>query len=207
MKRSLCLLMMGVGLMAARGAGAQAIPTAKGPDSFTAVGGGVALFESDYGQRLLGGGLLYTDINPEWRVGFEGEARYLRMHSDEDVTETNYLAGPRYVWRKWGVRPYAKMLFGAQRMTFPFKYAQGTFFTYAPGGGRRVRAWRPRDPQSGGLRVPGNPGLRALRPAPALRPECGHQLAAERAGTFPEERGTLAVALSRILLGRNVWWS
>jgi opacity protein-like surface antigen len=116
-------------------AGAQAIPTAKGPDSFTAVGGGIALFESDYGQRLLGGGLLYTDINPEWRVGFEGEARYLRLHTDEDVTETNYFVGPRYVLRVWGFRPYAKVLFGAERMTFPFKYATGTFFTYAPGGG------------------------------------------------------------------------
>ena len=116
-------------------AGAQAIPTAKGPDSFTAIGGGVAAFESDYGQRLLGGGLLYTDINPEWRIGFEGEARYLRIHTDENVTETNYLAGPRYVWRVWGFRPYAKFLVGAQRMTFPFKYAEGTFFTYAPGGG------------------------------------------------------------------------
>jgi hypothetical protein len=114
---------------------AQAIPAAKGPDSFTAIGGGVALFESDYGQRLLGGGLVYTDINPEWRVGFEGEARYLRLHTDEDVTETNYLAGPRYVLRVWGFRPYAKMLVGAQRMTFPFRYAQGTFFTYAPGAG------------------------------------------------------------------------
>ena len=113
----------------------QAIPTAKGPDSFTAIGGGVAMFESDYGQRLLGGALVYTDINPEWRVGFEGEARYLRIHADEDVTETNYFVGPRYVWRVWGFRPYAKFLVGAQKMTFPFHYAQGTFFTYAPGGG------------------------------------------------------------------------
>jgi hypothetical protein len=119
-------------------AAAQDIPTAKGPGSYTAIGGGLALFESDYGRRTLGGGLLYTDINPEWRFGLEGEARYLRFHTDEDVTETNYFIGPTYTRHFRGFRPYAKFLVGAQKMTFPFHYAQGTFFTYAPGAGLQL---------------------------------------------------------------------
>jgi hypothetical protein len=116
-------------------AGAQDVATAKGPGSYIAVGGGVSMFESDYGQRFLGGGLMYVDMNPEWRLGLEGEARYLRLNTDEDVTETNYLAGPTYTRRMWGFRPYAKMLVGAEKITLPFHYAQGTFFTYAPGVG------------------------------------------------------------------------
>jgi opacity protein-like surface antigen len=114
---------------------AQDIATAKGPGSYIAVGGGVSIFDSDYGRRFLGGGLIYADMNPEWRLGIEGEARYLRLHTDEDVTETNYLAGPTYTRRMWGFRPYVKLLVGVEKITLPFHYAQGTFFTYAPGGG------------------------------------------------------------------------
>jgi hypothetical protein len=114
---------------------AQDIPTAKGPGGYVALGGGISLFQSDYGHRTLGGGLLYLDMNPEWHIGLEAEARYLRLHTDENVTESNYLAGPTYTRRLWGFRPYVKLLVGAQRMTFPYKYANGTFFTYAPGGG------------------------------------------------------------------------
>jgi hypothetical protein len=121
-------------------ANAQDIATAKGPGGYFAVGGGVSMFEADYGQRALGGGLLYADMNPEWRIGFEGEARYLRLHTDEDVTETNYFVGPTYTRRFMGFRPYAKFLVGAEKITLPFHYAQGTFFTYVPGGGVQLVA-------------------------------------------------------------------
>ena len=33
------------------------------------------------------------------------------------------------------MRPYVKFLVGAGKITLPAGYAQGTFFTYAPGGG------------------------------------------------------------------------
>jgi len=121
--------------VACTAATAQDIATAKGGGSYVAIGGAVSMFESDYGQRLLGGGLIYADMNPEWRIGMEGEARYLRVHTNEDVTETNYLVGPTYNVRKWGFRPYAKMLVGAEKITLPFHYASGTFFTYVPGVG------------------------------------------------------------------------
>jgi hypothetical protein len=122
-------------LGASRVGGAQAIPTAKGPDSYLAFGGAVTAFQADYGRRVLGGGTVFADMNMTWRYGFESEARYLRIHTDEDVTETDYLVGPRVMFRPGRFRPYAKFLVGAGRMTFPFHYADGTFFTYAPGGG------------------------------------------------------------------------
>jgi len=117
------------------GAGGQAIPTAKGPGSYVAIGGGISAFQADYGQKVLGGGVLFVDLNPTWRVGLQGEARYLRFNSFEQVTETNYLAGPRVMLRQGPLRPYVKFLVGAGKITLPFHYAQGTFLTYAPGAG------------------------------------------------------------------------
>ena len=118
-----------------RAALAQNIPTAEGPGSYVAVGGELSAFQADYGQRLIYGGNVYADINPTWRYGFEAEARYLRFNTFEDVTEANYLAGPRIMVKPGPFRPYGKFLVGAGKITLPFKYAQGTFLTYAPGAG------------------------------------------------------------------------
>jgi hypothetical protein len=116
-------------------ANAQNIPTAEGPGSYVAVGGGISAFQVDYGHRVLGGGMLFVDVNPTWRIGFEGEARYLRFNNFEDVTESNYFAGPRITIRPGPLRPYVKFLAGAGKITLPFRYAQGTFLSYAPGAG------------------------------------------------------------------------
>lgn len=114
---------------------AQNIPTAEGPGSYIAVGGGISAFQADYGQRILGGATLFADVNPTWRIGLEGEARYLRFNSSEDVTESNYLAGPRITLKPGPFRPYVKLLVGAGKIAFPFHYANGTFLAYAPGAG------------------------------------------------------------------------
>jgi hypothetical protein len=114
---------------------AQNIATAKGPGSYLAVGGEVTALQVDYGQRVLGGGVLFAELNPTWRIGLEGEARYLRFNSFEDVTETNYLAGPRVVLKPGPLRPYVKLMVGAGKITLPYHYAEGTFFIYAPGAG------------------------------------------------------------------------
>lgn len=118
---------------------AQAVATASGPGSYVAVGGGVAAFQSDYGKRGITGGFLYVDVNPHWRVGLEGEARFLRYHAFEDVNETNYLGGVRVlILRPRRLQPYAKFLAGIGRITLPFNYAHGSFLTYAPGAGLDV---------------------------------------------------------------------
>jgi len=114
---------------------AQNIPTAIGPGSYVAVGGEFSAFQADYGKRVLTGATIFADVNPTWRIGFEAEARYLRYNTYENVTETNFLAGPRVMIRPGPLRPYVKFLVGAGKINFPFHYAQGTYLAYAPGAG------------------------------------------------------------------------
>jgi hypothetical protein len=111
------------------------VTSAKGPGSYLAVGGELSVFQVDYGKRVLGGGVFFADLNPTWRIGLETEARYLRFNSFEEVTETNYLIGPRVMLKPGPFRPYVKFLVGAGRITLPFHYAQGAFLAYAPGVG------------------------------------------------------------------------
>jgi len=121
--------------LAPRTATAQAMPAATGPGAYVTVGGGASLYQLEYGDRKLGGIMAYTDVNPQWRYGLEGEVRSLRFHTDEDVRETTYLAGPRVAIFPGPLRPYVKFLAGAGHYNLPFNFAQGTFFTYAPGAG------------------------------------------------------------------------
>jgi hypothetical protein len=114
---------------------AQAAPTATGPGSTIVAGGGASLFNSPYGQRDLGGGFIFADIQPHWRFGVELEARYLRLHTSEDASEKNYLAGPRLLLRSSQWQPYAKFLIGDGHIDLPFQYAHGDFLTLVPGGG------------------------------------------------------------------------
>jgi opacity protein-like surface antigen len=123
------------GLMSESSAHAQALPVLTGPGTYVGAGAGVTAFQADYGQRVLGGGVVWADVNFTWQLGAEGEARYLRLHTDEDVTEKMYLGGVRYTFRPQRLRPYAKFLIGAGEISLPFHYAQGTFLAYAPGAG------------------------------------------------------------------------
>lgn len=119
---------------------AQAYATAGGPGSYFSAGGGVSAFESDYGKRYIGGGYADVDMHPHWRYGFEVEGRWLRIHTDESVTQSNYLIGPHVNIKQFGPAVvYGKFLVGGSRMTFPFNYGYGTFFTMAPGGGVDIR--------------------------------------------------------------------
>lgn len=144
MKRLLrhVLTLLVVALAPVAQAHSQASPTATGPGSYVALGGGVSVFQTDYGHNHIAGAFAYADVNPEWRVGLEGEARFLRWHASEQVIQTTYLGGVRVVlWptpRRW--EPYGKFLAGAGQITLPYGYAHGTFLTYAPGAGLNVAA-------------------------------------------------------------------
>lgn len=123
-------------LVGANASLAQVVASAVGPGAYVALGTGVSGFQAVYGQRYLGGGLIYADVHPQWRVGLEGEARFLRFHTSEHVTETNYIGGPRVlVLRSHDVELYAKFLIGMGRITLPFDQAHGSFLAYVPGGG------------------------------------------------------------------------
>ena len=114
---------------------AQAMPTATGPGTSIIAGGGASLFDSPYGQRDLGGGFVFADIQPQWRFGIELEARYLRIHTSEQISEKNYLAGPRVLIRSGHWQPYAKFLVGDGHIDLPFQYARGDFLALVPGAG------------------------------------------------------------------------
>jgi opacity protein-like surface antigen len=126
------LLLLGGASPAAR---AQAQAAAAGPGSNVLAGGGVSGFESDYDPRKIGGYFAYVDVHPTWRYGLEGEARYLRLHTDEDVTQTTYLGGVHVYLRPQAFRPYAKFLIGVGRINFPFNLGTGSYLALAPGAG------------------------------------------------------------------------
>lgn len=71
-------------------------------------------------------------------VGIEGEMRWLRMNSYVNITEDNYLIGPKvpiHEFTKKGITPYGKALFGLGRMNFEYNEAYGRFADIAIGGG------------------------------------------------------------------------
>lgn len=134
--RYIALIVSGLLLtLGTRPIAAQARSTAGGPGSFIAVGGGASAFRSDYGQQTLAGGFLFADIQPTWRFGIELEARSLRLHNSEQLTEASYLAGVRATWRPEGVSPYVKFLVGDGHIGLPFGYGQGDYLALVPGAG------------------------------------------------------------------------
>jgi hypothetical protein len=120
-------------------ASGQAMATASGPGLYFSIGGEVSAFQADYDPRILGGWGVYGDLHVLGRYNIEAEARFLRYNTDEDVTQTHYLIGPRVqVARAGPLRPYVKFLVGSGRMQYPFKYAEGSFLDLAPGAGLDV---------------------------------------------------------------------
>ena len=130
-------------LMFARLAQAQAAPSAYGPGHSLWVGGEYsninASFPNQSPQRLWGISV-FADYNVNGPLGVEGEARFLRFNSFYGETEDNYLAGPRYVVRKFGRwQPYAKFLVGVGKIQYPFTIGTGSYLALAPGGGLDYR--------------------------------------------------------------------
>ena len=124
-------------LLLALSARGQALSTAGGPGSYLAVGGGVSAFQEDYGQQVLGGATVWVDMNPTWRYGLEGEARWLNYHTDENVNEATYLGGVRVMlWKPTSrFRPYGKFLAGLGHISLPFGLETENILAMAPGAG------------------------------------------------------------------------
>ncbi len=125
---------------------AQVTPTAyRGQLSLTAGGLG-SYFQPNYAgggipqaspYRLFGMGV-YADFKFTRWIQIEGEARWLRYNSYVNITQDNYLIGPRvpiHRFRRLGATPYGKALFGMGRMTFEYNQAYGHFTDVAFGGG------------------------------------------------------------------------
>ena len=114
---------------------AQALPTATGPASTLQMGVGLSGYHIDYGQRWLGGPVVWLNYNPLLHLGVEGEARFLRYNQDLGVHGSTLLAGPRITLHRGSTEPYIKVMAGSGRLTFPYSYAHGSFFVVAAGGG------------------------------------------------------------------------
>jgi hypothetical protein len=114
---------------------AQALPTATAPGAYIAVGGTYSIFQSNYGQRVLGGGGVFADVNPVRPLGIEAEGRWLRQNALANTTESTYLIGPRMQFRRGPLSPYVKVLAGLGHFNFPYNDAHGSYFVIAPGAG------------------------------------------------------------------------
>ena len=125
---------------------AQVAPSAyRGQMSLTA-GGVATTFQPNYAgggipsaspQWLLGFGA-YVDAKFTRWVGVEAEGRWMREYSYVGITQDNYLIGPRvpiHEFKRMGITPYGKALFGLGHMDFEYNEAYGRFADIAIGGG------------------------------------------------------------------------
>jgi hypothetical protein len=135
MKKLLFTIFLLLGPSGFQGAFGQALPTATAAGAYISLGGSYSIFQSAYGQRVLGGAGLYVDINRWRQVGIEGEGRWLRQNKLANTTETTYLIGPRVEIRRGRFSPYVKTLVGLGYFNFPYNYAHGRYFVIAPGAG------------------------------------------------------------------------
>ena len=122
----------------------QAAPAVRGGIPTLTAGGYYSNFYSDYNPVHLGGAGVYVDWNllARFRLGVEGEARWLRFNQLQGSYEDNYLVGPRYYRRFGKFEPYAKFLMGAGELEFNSNQGHGGYFAYVPGGGLDYRLTR-----------------------------------------------------------------
>lgn len=125
---------------------AQVVPSAYRSQLSITTGGMASTFQPDYAgggipstasQWLFGFGV-YGDVKFTRWIGVEGEARWMRLNPYVGITEDNYLIGPRvpiHEFRRMGLTPYGKALFGIGRMNFEYNEAYGRFADVAVGGG------------------------------------------------------------------------
>jgi opacity protein-like surface antigen len=126
-------------LFLAPSAKAQALPTALARGELQ-VGGGYSIAGSDYGQRKIQGISAFADFDVRLHVGLEADAHFLSVITPDDIGENSFLAGPRFIYRRNGIKMYAKVLAGVgdfiveNRQRYPGEVA-GTNFAYSLGGG------------------------------------------------------------------------
>lgn len=99
-----------------------------------------ASFPYQSNQTLWGiGG--FVDYHRTTHIDFEGEVRFLRFNSNfPNLYEDNYLAGPRYIVERFHkFQPYAQVLFGINKIQYPYTIGSGRYFALAGGGGVNYR--------------------------------------------------------------------
>jgi hypothetical protein len=131
---ALAALVLGLAVLPAP-CGAQALPTATGPGTYIDAGADVSYFQSAWASNTIVGIGVRADANLTWRLGLEGEVRYLQYHQLADISERTYLGGVRYVLKPAGFRPYVKFLAGLGHINLPYGYGYSNNLVLAPGAG------------------------------------------------------------------------
>ncbi|MFP5211248.1 MAG: outer membrane beta-barrel protein [Acidobacteriota bacterium] len=131
-------------------AGAQVKPAATARQISLTAGAVGSFFQPDY----AGGGVpqaspdhldgmgVYIDVGFTHWVQLEAEGRWLDFNEYRNISQNNYLIGPRipiYPLRFWKVTPYGKVLVGWASMNFEDNFAWGRFTDIAYGGGMDIQ--------------------------------------------------------------------
>jgi opacity protein-like surface antigen len=145
-KRSIAAFFLAMITAGAVSSRAQVVPSAtKGQFTLTAGGFG-SVTQPDYAgfgvaqtspNRLYGIGA-FVDVRFRRWVQVEAEGRWSRFNEFENISEDNYLIGPRipiHSFRFMRATPYGKVLVGFARMNFENNDAWGRFTDIAYGGG------------------------------------------------------------------------
>jgi len=160
---------------AAFSAGAQVVPSAYSDRRISVTVGGMgSIFQPDYegasittlfpttylcplpgaycipaaqnSQYPLIGVGAYVDVKYNRWIQIEAEGRWLRFNQYQNISQDNYLIGPRVpIHRFWKAQIYGKALWGKAKMTFPpiFQPAGRVSFTdIAFGGGADIKLSR-----------------------------------------------------------------
>jgi hypothetical protein len=155
-----CSILFAVVAISAR---AQVVPTATARQFSITAGGMASIFQPDFkgdwacaapcpasnqtwypvaqssSQPLFGAGA-YVDVKLTRWVQLEAEGRWQRFNEYADISQDNYLIGPRYpVYRLGRAKLYAKALAGFSKMNFDAFGDHGKFTDIAFGGGVDVK--------------------------------------------------------------------
>jgi len=125
---------------------AQALPAATARGNLQA-GAAVAYAKPDYGQMSIKGVTGFVDFDVTPHIGIEAAIHYIALITPEDLAENTFVIGPRYVYRRGRIAPYAKLVAGRGDLIIqesqdnPGKYS-GNYFMYGIGAGFDIKAGR-----------------------------------------------------------------
>lgn len=146
MKRILFCIASGFLALSSANLVAQVAPAAKQGQLAITAGALFSAFQPEYKgsgieqaspNELFGIGA-YVDIHMRRWLEAEAEGRWGRFNEYLNISEDNYLIGPKVPIHEFGFKhatPYAKFLVGMTHMNFEYNYAYGRFTTLAYGGG------------------------------------------------------------------------
>lgn len=111
------------------------------------VGAGVSLVQPDYETSSIKGYSIYGDFDFSPHFGIEGDIHMATVITPDDIGESSYLIGPRYVFHRGRFHPYAKALLGVGVFTFEPVYVNSSSSSsshkmYAFGGGLDIAVKR-----------------------------------------------------------------